>query len=72
MISNLDETIKRVLIKGGAFDPAEVDISFDTPNREWSASISKRTVKYLYDMRENHELHNYEWSMECGENRRRV
>ena len=55
MISDLNETIKQLLIKKGAFDPAEVDIRFETPSREWSASISKPTVNaYLCDIRENH------------------
>jgi hypothetical protein len=69
MISDLNETIKQVLIKEGAFDPAEVDISFDTPDREWSASISKPTVNaYLYDIRENHQLRTTEWRVEKDEN----
>ena len=65
MISELNETIKQVLIQKGALDPAEVDISFDTPDREWSASISKPTVNaYLYDIRENHQLRSTEWIVE--------
>ena len=44
MITDLDETIKQLLIQKGALEPAEVDISFETPKREWSASISKPTV----------------------------
>ncbi len=64
MISALDETIKQLLIKNGRLDPAEVDISFDMPDREWSASVSKPTVNiYLYDVRENVDLRNYEWSV---------
>jgi len=62
MISELDETIKQLLIKKGALDPAEVDIKFETPEREWSASISKPTINiYLYDIRENHELRGTEF-----------
>jgi hypothetical protein len=69
MISVLDEAIKQLLIKKGAIDPAEVDISFETPNREWSASISKPTVNvYLYDMRENHELRSTDWVVEKDQN----
>ena len=69
MISDLNETIKQLLIKKGAFDPAEVDISFDTPNREWSSSISKPTVNaYLYDIRENHQLRSTEWVVEKDPN----
>jgi hypothetical protein len=69
MISDLDETLKQLLIKKEAFDPAEVDISFNTPDREWSASISKPTVNfYLYDIRENHELRSTEWVIEKDQN----
>lgn len=69
MISDLDETIKQLLIKKGAFDAGEVDVSFETPNREWSASISKPTVNiYLYDIRENHQLRSTEWLVEKDEN----
>jgi hypothetical protein len=64
MISDLDETIKQLLIKEGAFDPAEVDINFEMPDREWSASVSKPTISvYLYDMRENKQLRTTEWSV---------
>jgi hypothetical protein len=57
MISDINETIKQLLIKQGGLDPATVDIDFQTPDREWSASISKPTINvYLYDIRENHKL----------------
>lgn len=57
MFSELDETIKTVLTKEGGFDPAEIDVSFEIPNREWSAGISRPTLNcYLFDIRENREL----------------
>jgi hypothetical protein len=69
MINELDETIKQLLIKKGKLDSGEVDISFETPDREWSASISKPTVNiYLYDIRENHELRTTEWLVERDTN----
>lgn len=62
MISDLDQTIKQLLVKKGGIDPGEIDISFKIPNREWSASLSKPTVNlYLYDIRENHHLRGTEW-----------
>ena len=71
MISDLDEAIKQVLIEKGAIDPAEVDINFEMPNREWSASVSKPTVNlYLYDVRENHQLRGTEWAVTKDENGR--
>lgn len=69
LTSDLDETIKQLLIKRGALDPAEVDINFETPNREWSASISKPTINiYLYGIRENHQLRGTEWIITKDEN----
>ena len=69
MISDLDETIKQLLVKKGAIDPATVDIDFKTPNREWSASISKPTINiYLYDIRENHQLRGTEFAVTRDEN----
>lgn len=57
MFSDLDETIRQILIKEGGLDPAEIEISFEIPNREWSAGISKPTINcYLFDIRENREL----------------
>ncbi len=57
MLSELDETIQELLIAEGGFDPAEVDVSFDIPNREWSVGIAKPTLNcYLFDIRENAEL----------------
>jgi hypothetical protein len=69
MIPDLDETMKQILIKKGALDPAEIDIKFETPDREWSASISKPTINfYLYDIRENHELRTMDWMMQKNGN----
>ena len=65
MIDDLDETLKQLLITKVPLDQAEVDVSFDMPSREWSASISKPTVNlYLYDIHENLELRNNEWAMQ--------
>lgn len=63
MISEIDEVIKRLLIKKGGLDPAEVDIVFDMPDRQWSSTISKPTVNlYLYDIHENRELREHDWT----------
>lgn len=75
MIEALDETIKQLLVEKTPLNLAEVDISFDVPNREWSGAISKPTINiYLYDIREN--LHytppQGEWQIERGPNGRIV
>jgi len=70
MISDLDETIKQLLVKKVPLDPAEVDICFDMPDREWSSSLSKPTMNlYLYDIRENHEFRTYDWTVERNEDK---
>lgn len=62
MISDLDESIKQLLVKKGALNLAETDIKFEMPDRQWSASVSKPTINmYLYDIRENHQLRTTEW-----------
>ncbi len=70
MISDLDETIKQLLIKKTPLDPAEVDICFDMPGQEWSAGITRPTVNlYLYDIRENRDLRLYDWELEHNEDK---
>lgn len=65
MISDLDETIKQLLREHIPLDPGEVDVSFEVPDREWSARISKPTLNcYLYDIRENRALRDADWSVE--------
>src|SRR3712207_1200883 len=62
MIEDLDETIRQLLIQEGGLDPAEVEVSFDVPDCEWSASIVRPTLNfYLYDVRENLQLRTTGW-----------
>lgn len=57
MIHELDETLRQLLIQKAGLDPAEVDISFDIPTRDWSTPVTRPTVNlYLYDIRENRQL----------------
>ncbi len=59
MIHDLDETIKQILIKKGKLNAGDIDIAFDQPTGEWTASLNRPTINlYLYDMRENLELRN--------------
>ena len=70
MINDLDESIKQLLIKKGALNSTEVNISFEAPSRDWATSQSKPAINiYLYDIRENHELRSYEWTVERNNNR---
>lgn len=68
MIEALDETIKQLIIEKMPLNQAEVDISFDVPNREWSGAISKPTINvYLHDIRENIEQKQTGYSFERRE-----
>lgn len=65
MLSDLDETLRQLLIQKGELNPAAVDISFDIPTRDWSTPVTRPTVNlYLYDIRENRELRETYWDQE--------
>jgi hypothetical protein len=65
MLSDLDETIRQILIREGGLDPSEVDVSFDIPNREWSGGISRPTVNcYLFDIHERRALREEGWRLQ--------
>src|SRR5207244_9493973 len=57
MFADLDETIRQLLIRDVPLDLSEVDISFETPDRDWSGRLSRPTINcFMYDVRENLEL----------------
>ena len=62
MLADLDETIRQLLVRYVPVDPAAIDISFDLPDREWSARLTRPTINcFLYDVRENHRLRAAAW-----------
>lgn len=69
MIHDLDETLKQILIKRGKLNSGDIDIAFDQPTGEWTASLSRPTINlYLYDIRENLELRNPSFRNQHQEN----
>lgn len=65
VFTDLDETIRQLLIQRIPIDPAEIDVSFEAPDREWSGRLSRPTVNcFLYDVRENHEFRETDWKVE--------
>lgn len=57
MIDELDEVLRKLLIRDLPVKNNEVDIAFDSPKREWSARLSRPTINlFLYDVRENQKL----------------
>jgi uncharacterized protein DUF4255/carboxypeptidase family protein len=65
VLADLDETLRQLLIRDVPLDLAEVDVSFDAPDREWSGRLSRPTVNcYLYDVRENHEYRETDYELD--------
>jgi hypothetical protein len=57
MISELDEVLRKFLMRELPIKNSEVDIKFDQPRREWSSRLSHPTLNlFLYDLRENGKL----------------
>jgi hypothetical protein len=71
MITDLDETLKQLLIKEMPIENNEVEVKFDLPKRKWAAKLHRPTINlYLYDIRENTELRCNEWVVERDDNGR--
>ncbi|MBM3941668.1 MAG: DUF4255 domain-containing protein [SAR202 cluster bacterium] len=70
MFADLDESLRQLLVQRGSLDPAEIDVSFDKPTREWAAGLSRPTISlYLFDIRENLDLRNpVPWTVRSGPN----
>jgi hypothetical protein len=57
VIADVDEVLRKLLIREIEIKDNEVDILFDQPRREWSARLSKPTLNlFLFDIRENLRL----------------
>jgi hypothetical protein len=65
VLTDLDETIKEMLVKGVPLDTAEIDVAFEAPTAEWSASLARPTVNcYLYHLVENQDLRHNQWELD--------
>ena len=57
MFDEIDEVLRKLLIREIPITNSEIDIAFDQPKREWSARISRPTINlFLHDVRENAKL----------------
>jgi len=57
VIADVDEVLRKLLIREIEIKGNEVDIQFDMPKREWSSRLSKPTINlFLFDIRENLRL----------------
>jgi len=62
VFADLDETIRRLLVEQVPIDSAQVDVSFDTPDREWSGRLTRPAVNcFLFDVHENLEFRELDW-----------
>jgi hypothetical protein len=57
MIDELDEGLRKLLVREVPIRAGEVEVSFHQPSREWSSRLSRPTLNlFLYDVRENTRL----------------
>jgi hypothetical protein len=57
MFDEIDEVLRKLLIREIPIANSEIDIAFDQPKREWSARLSRPTLNlFLHDVRENVKL----------------
>jgi hypothetical protein len=62
VFADLDESIRQLLVRHVPLTLAEVDVSFDAPDREWSGRLTRPTVNcFMYDVRENEDLREAAW-----------
>ena len=66
MLHDLNKSLEKLLIQRGNITPNQIDISFEQPNGQWSARLSRPTLSlWCFDLRENIKLR----SMEMTTNR---
>ena len=72
MLADLDESLRRLLKRElGKHGFDGVEIVFDAPDKEWSASLSSPTVNlFLYDLREAVDYRPIDWVPESENGRR--
>jgi hypothetical protein len=74
MIDDLDEIIRQLLVADipKPYKPAEDDVKFDQPGREvtggWKGNSRPVINCFLYDVRENNALRQYQWERLPGDN----
>lgn len=57
MIEDVDETLRKLLIREMPIKNGEIDITFDQPTREWSARLNRPTLNiFMHNLQENVKL----------------
>jgi len=66
---DLDETLRTLLRRELARHGLEVEIAFEGPDKEWSATLSAPTINaFLYDLRASEDHAPVEWDVAKGRN----
>jgi hypothetical protein len=61
MIHDLNETLKNLIYGRGKIAREAMDITFEQPTRDWSATLNRPTLNcWLFDLRENTRLRSME------------
>jgi len=57
MLPELHEVLKKLIYAKGQINPAEVDVSFEVPSKDWTDKLVRPTINlYLFELQENTEL----------------
>jgi hypothetical protein len=57
VLHDLNKSLEKLLIQRGNITPNQIDISFEQPNGQWSARLSRPTLSlWCFDLRENVKL----------------
>jgi hypothetical protein len=65
MFNEIEDVLRKLLIRELPVKNGDVSIEFDQPKREWSARLNRPTLNlFLYDLRENNFLRQPEWQVE--------
>lgn len=70
MLQDVDQTLETILREKGKIPKDDIDIAFDQPTGEWSASINRPTLNlYCFDIRENLKLRRSDYDRTRSGNR---
>jgi hypothetical protein len=70
MLQDVDKTLENILRERGKIPRDDIDIVFDQPTGEWSATLSRPTLNlYCFDLRENLKLRRPDYDINRSGNR---
>lgn len=71
MLNLLDDSLEAFLRAEVPLAPSDVDVSFDAPDRDWGAAVTKPTVNlFLWDVRRNLDEREAGWTVAEAEGKR--